>query len=132
MRWILVTAAVLGGLAVASGAFGAHALDGVLDERARGWYDTAVAYHAAHALALLGCGLLSLHVGAGGTRPRRTLRLAALAFTAGVALFSGSLYAMALTGLTVLGAVTPLGGVALIGGWGLLAVSATRLTVTLT
>ena len=59
-QWILVSGAILGALAVGTGAFGAHALQGVLDERARGWYDTAVTYHAGHALALVGCGLAAL------------------------------------------------------------------------
>ena len=128
---MLVAGAVLGALAVASGAFGAHALDGVLDARARGWYDTAVTYHASHAPALLACGLLYPRAAAPPGRARVPLGLAAIAFLAGVALFSGSLYAMAFTGLTALGMITPLGGLALIVGWTLLAVAAARLPATL-
>ena len=124
VRRMLVGGAALGALAVASGAFGAHALEGVLDERARGWYDTAVTYHAGHALALVACGLLALHVGRAGSR---ALAVAGVAFAAGIALFSGSLYLMAFTGWTRLGMITPLGGVALIAGWIAFAVAAARL-----
>ena len=133
MRWMLAGGALLGALAVASGAFGAHALQGVLSERARIWYDTAVTYHARHALALLACGLLSGHAlaphGAGApSAPAVTaLGVAAFAFVGGIALFSGSLYVMAFTGWTRLGIVTPLGGLALVVGWIALAVAAVRL-----
>lgn len=130
MKWMLVCGAALGALAVASGAFGAHALQGVLSERAHGWYDTAVTYHAGHALALLACGLLSLHVGAlGGAASTAStpLTVAALAFLGGIVVFSGSLYLMAFTGWTRLGMLTPLGGLALIGGWIALGVAALRL-----
>ena len=126
MKWMLISGAVLGALAVASGAFGAHALQGVLSERARGWYDTAVTYHAGHALALLACGLLAAHVGTDGPGSG-TLRLAAGAFLGGVAVFSGSLYLMAFTGWTRLGMITPIGGALLIAGWLALAVAAARL-----
>lgn len=116
MRWMLVTAALLGALAVGTGAFGAHALEGVLAERARGWYDTAVTYHATHALALLACGLVAVHAPVGSTTPR-SLTAAGAALLIGIVLFSGSLYLMAFTGWTRLGMITPLGGLALIVGW---------------
>ena len=140
MKWMLSGGAILGALAVAGGAFGAHALEGLLSARALGWYDTAVTYHATHALALFGCGLLARQTSAPiadptadptvvrpAAVPSATLRLAALAFVGGVALFSGSLYAMAFTGWTRLGMVTPFGGLLLIVGWGALAVAAARL-----
>ena len=127
MRWMLTAGGALGALAVVTGAFGAHALDGVLDARAAGWYDTAVTYHAGHALALVASGLLSLH---GGTRSR-PLAIAGIAFAVGIALFSGSLYAMAFTGWTALGMLTPFGGLALILGWTLFAVAAARLPAAL-
>jgi uncharacterized membrane protein YgdD (TMEM256/DUF423 family) len=75
-------------------------------------YRTGVLYHLLHALATLGVGL--------GARRLRRARAVAVLFTAGVALFSGSLYAMALTGITVLGAITPLGGLCFLAGWALL------------
>ena len=146
MRWMLVGGASLGALGVALGAFGAHALEGMLSERALGWYDTAVTYHAGHALALLACGLLSALSGlpvasrateAGsaeardrggrGHRCRRDCRIAGIAFALGVVLFSGSLYLMAFTGWTRLGIVTPFGGLALMAGWSFLALAALRL-----
>lgn len=124
-KWMLIVAALLGGSAVMSGAFGAHALQGILSERATGWYHTAVTYHATHALALLGAGLLGLHIGDGAGS--QWLRYAGIGFTLGVLIFSGSLYTMAFTGITKLGMVTPLGGVSLICAWLCLAMSASRL-----
>ncbi len=121
-----MVAALLGATAVMSGAFGAHALQSVLSAQARGWYDTAVTYHAGHALALLACGLLSLHVGSG---PGSTwLLVSGICFTAGVLVFSGSLYTMAFTGITRLGMITPIGGLLLIIAWVSLAICASRIT----
>lgn len=118
-RTCLVAGALLSALAVALGAFGSHALRGALDARALGWYATANDYHARHALALVACGLL------GATRgDRAALRWAGACLAVGTALFSGSLYAMALTGATALGAVAPLGGALLIAGWCALAAGA--------
>ena len=130
-RASLVAGAALGALAVALGAFGAHALEGVLSGRALGWFATAVDYHARHALALLACGLLGAsRAGSpdapGRTVPGRALRIASACFVAGVAIFPGSLYLMAFTGATWLGAITPIGGVLLIGGWVALGVAALR------
>lgn len=109
---ILKLTACLGALAVALGAFGAHGLKQMLDAEALGWWDTGVRYlfYTLPALAL--CGLLA--------RPDRQPRLAALALLLGVAIFSGTLCVMALTGIRWLGAITPLGGVLLILGWLLL------------
>ena len=102
-------AAVLGFLGVALGAFGAHLLKGSLTPEGLGWWETAVLYHLVHAAALL----------ATGDREGRTTP-SSWCFAAGILLFSGSLYAMALTGVRTLGAVTPLGGLALLAGWLLL------------
>ncbi|MEY4512652.1 MAG: hypothetical protein RLZZ450_4774 [Pseudomonadota bacterium] len=120
-RLFFTFAAFLGFLSVALGAFGAHGLkarmatlpDGVdrLD-----WWKTAALYHLTHALALaLAAGLF------GQTRAGR---VACVAFCVGIALFSGSLYTMTLTGTRWLGAVTPLGGLALLVGWAALALAA--------
>lgn len=109
-----------------TGAFGAHALQGVLSAQARGWYDTAVTYHAGHALALLACGLLSLHIGAGPGS--NWITASGVCFTLGIIIFSGTLYAMAFTGITRLGMITPIGGVFLILAWICLAAAASRLT----
>lgn len=118
-------AALLGATAVMSGAFGAHALKGVLDTQAQGWYQTAVTYHAGHALALLCCGLLGLHRGNG--RGSRWLTTAGLCFTLGTLIFAGTLYTMAFTHMTRLGMITPIGGLLLILAWLSLAIAAARL-----
>ncbi len=110
-RRILVAGALLGGLAVALGAFGTHALRGTLDARELGWWQTAVQYQMWHALALLALAAAPL------ARPGWP----ALLLGFGAAFFAGSLYLMALTGLTWLGAVTPVGGTLMIAGWLLLA-----------
>ena len=122
---MIVAGALLGATAVMSGAFGAHALQAALNNKALGWYDTAVTYHAGHALALLCCGLLSLHI---GSNPGRGwLNAAGVCFLAGIVVFSGTLYTMAFTGMTKLGMITPIGGLFLIIAWLCLAISATRL-----
>lgn len=110
--------ALLAGLAVATGAFGAHGLRGWLSEQALRWWHTAADYHLAHALALLSLGLfLRLSPPA---RPR-LIAAALWSFIAGLVLFSGSLYTMALTGVRALGAVTPFGGMSWLIAWGLVA-----------
>ena len=125
-RWMLILASLLGATAVMSGAFGAHALQGVLDERASGWYDTAVTYHARHALALLACGLLSLQI---GKAPGYIwVRAAGICFTLGTLIFSGTLYTMAFTHVTRLGMITPIGGLFLIIAWSCLTIAAFRLS----
>lgn len=124
-KWMLVTGALLGAAAVMSGAFGAHALQAMLNSKAQGWYDTAVTYHAGHAIALLCCGLLGLHIGSNAGR--RWLNAAGVCFLVGIVVFSGTLYAMAFTGITKLGIITPIGGLFLIIAWLCLAVSASRL-----
>ncbi len=111
-RFALIAGAVAMFAAVALGAFGAHALRARLAPEMAEVWRTAVQYHAWHALALLAAGLaLDQHPGSTG------LAAAAWLFAAGIALFSGSLYLLALTGLRPLGAVTPLGGVAFLLGW---------------
>ncbi len=111
-------AAASGFLAVALGAFGAHALRGQLDARAEAVYQTAVDYHFFHTLALLAVALLCRE------SSRASLRAAGWAFSAGLLLFCGSLYLLAITGLKWLGAITPLGGVAFLCGWALLLAAA--------
>lgn len=119
-RPILVTAALLGALAVVLGAFGAHALRDALDEKSLAIWQTAVDYQFRHVLALLAAGLLAR------AQANRAITFAAVAFVAGIVLFSGSLYALALGAPRFVGAITPLGGAALIAGWLALAWSALR------
>ena len=111
-RLALPAAALLMAAAVALGAFGAHALKPRLTPEALALWQTAVNYHAWHALGLLATAALMLQLG-----ERRALRCAAALFAAGIVLFSGSLYALSLGAPRALGAVTPFGGAAFIAGW---------------
>ena len=113
-RAIVVAGALLGGSAVMLGAFGAHALRESLSPEQAGWWATGVQYQMWHALALLLVAAL----------PVRRAGLAAGCLGGGAAIFSVTLYAMALGGPRWLGAVTPIGGVLMIAGWAVLAWSA--------
>jgi uncharacterized membrane protein YgdD (TMEM256/DUF423 family) len=112
-----VIGAVLGFLGVALGAFGAHALRGRLNVEDLEIFEVAVRYQFFHALAIL---LIALLIDR-SPEPAAPLLWAGWAFGVGVLVFSGSLYALTLTGVRSLGAVTPIGGVGLLAGWGLLA-----------
>lgn len=110
-RTILITAAVFMALAVILGAFGAHALKKVLSPEMLTIYHTGVEYQFYHALGLLIIGLTGFHI------QSKYLNWAGLLLTLGIIIFSGSLYVLTLTGIKVLGAITPLGGVSFIVGW---------------
>jgi uncharacterized membrane protein YgdD (TMEM256/DUF423 family) len=112
--------AVLGGIGVALGAFGAHGLRGRVDEPLLSVWETASRYHLIHALALLAVGWMA------GRAQAKTIRIAGVAFVVGIVIFCGSLYTMTLTGVLWLGAVTPIGGVAFLIGWFVLAWAAIR------
>ena len=103
-RIFIVLAAILGGLAVAGGAFATHALREKLTERALEIFETATRYQMYHALAIL--------------------MVSGLAFFAGITLFCGSLYGISLSGIKGLGAIAPFGGAAFLIGWGCLSVAA--------
>jgi len=103
--------AVLAFVGVAAGAFGAHALRGRLAPEMLVVFETGVRYQLVHALALILAGM------ALSRTPRPALRVAGALFLAGTVAFSGSLYALALSGVRLWGAVTPLGGLALLAGW---------------
>lgn len=108
----LITAAVLGALTVVIGAFGAHALRSALESAGRlDTFETAVKYQMYHVLAIFLTGLLQIHW------PHKLFNRASLAFLLGIVVFSGSLYALSLSGVTKFGAVAPLGGALLIAGW---------------
>ncbi len=107
-------AAIYGALAVGLGAFGTHALKAFLQESGRlETYQTAVAYHFYHTLALLAISVLLARTSAAN----KSLRRAAWLFVGGIPLFSGSLYLLCFTNIGLLGAIPPLGGVFFIGGW---------------
>ncbi len=116
-RRLVLVAAVLGLIAVALGAFGAHALEQRLDAEALGWWQTGVQYQMWHALAVLALGLSGL----------AWARLPAWLLAAGALLFSATLYAMALGAPRGLGAVTPIGGLIMVAGWALLCFRAARM-----
>jgi uncharacterized membrane protein YgdD (TMEM256/DUF423 family) len=120
MASLVRLAALLAFVGVAAGAFGAHGLRGTIPDRLLEAYQTGVFYHLVHSLALLAMAALT------GAVAVPFLRLASIFMVAGILLFSGSLYAMALTGITALGIVTPFGGVAFLGGWLILAGGASR------
>lgn len=123
MNWIIALGAVNGALAVMAGAFGAHGLKARLTPELLATWNTAAEYHMYHALALLLVGAVA------ATQPQVALQGPAWAFLVGIVLFSGSLYLLALSGIKVLGAITPVGGVAFIVGWLWLAVVASRSAV---
>lgn len=116
-KLLLMLGSASGALAVVVGAFGAHGLKEMLSEEMMAIYKTGVEYHFYHTLALLAVGVLAQHF--------RSSLLAASgwSFVAGILLFSGSLYALSISGVRLLGAITPLGGLCFIAGWILLAMA---------
>jgi|TARA_B110000467_G_scaffold147940_1_gene153414 uncharacterized membrane protein YgdD (TMEM256/DUF423 family) len=112
--WIIVGSLQMG-LAVILGAFAAHALKSVLDEYSTEVYKTGNFYHFIHSLALIMAGLLQQQFDV-------DLTFTGYSFLFGMVIFSGSLYLLALTGVKVLGAITPIGGFLFIFGWGWMAV----------
>ncbi|HLT72170.1 MAG TPA: DUF423 domain-containing protein [Cyclobacteriaceae bacterium] len=112
LRTTLIFAAISGMIAVMLGAFGAHALKEHLISTGRlDTYNLAVEYQFYHSLALLATGLVAQ---SGKTRQ---LSIAAVSFAAGILIFSGSLYILAIFNVPIAGAITPIGGVGLIAGW---------------
>ena len=115
-RLFLTAGGLLGGLAVAAGAFGAHGLKAFLEAHGQaGNWETAARYALVHALATVAVGTLA------AVRPAPGLAAAGWCFLVGTAIFSGCLFALTLSGIKILGAVVPIGGVLLIAGWMLLA-----------
>ena len=118
MQTIVRIGAALGFFGVALGAFGAHALKERLGAAGLATYHTGVEYHLVHGLAILLVAALSDRI----VEEKRAILISRL-FAVGIILFSGSLYALAITGTRWLGAITPLGGVCFLTGWALLAFS---------
>jgi uncharacterized membrane protein YgdD (TMEM256/DUF423 family) len=122
MRRFVALGAICAFLAVAFGAFGAHALKDKMTAANLEVYKTAVQYHFFHSLAILIVGAFIVQM-----RPfEKLLNVVGWLFLAGIVLFSGSLYALAITDIKVLGAITPLGGLCFLTGWACLAVAALR------
>ena len=118
-RTFLLLAAVLGFIGVALGAFGAHGLRGRLTPEMLAVFETGVRYQMYHVFALLVTAAAIGRIG-----DARLLVVAGWAFIVGIVVFSGSLYALALTEVSMLGAITPIGGVAFLVGWAALALFA--------
>lgn len=123
MKKAIISGAIHGFLAVALGAFGAHALDGVLSTYGEGIWDTAVQYQMFHAAGIILAGIL-MHPNLFG--PLRSLRNAVICMNVGVFFFSGSLFVLALTEIGKFGAITPIGGVFFLIGWVLIIVTAVK------
>ena len=119
-RVLIMAGGILGLLGVVAGAMGVHALRDVLDAKALNTFETGVRFQMYHALALLAVGMLA------GRWKTGFVRLSGVLFTAGVVLFSGSLYIFAITGIGVFGAIAPLGGLSLMAAWTSLIVGAIR------
>ncbi len=120
-KLFIITGSLLGMLSVMIGAFGAHALKTTLEATNRlETFETAVKYQFYHSLGLILLGLLMSQY------QHKAFNTAGIGFIIGVVLFSGSLYALALSGYTELGAITPLGGLAFIIGWGAFAWGAAK------
>ncbi|MFZ6656307.1 DUF423 domain-containing protein [Undibacterium sp. TJN19] len=119
-RSFIAIAAILMFTGVAAGAFGAHGLKQMLSADMLAIWQTAVTYQMVHGLGMLALGIMLQQ------QDNALLRKAAWAMLTGVVIFSGSLYALALTGARILGAITPIGGVAFLAGWAMLAWAAIR------
>lgn len=121
-RYFMTGGAVVAGIAVALGAFGAHGLKNTLAPDMLAVFETGVRYLIIHAIALFMTGWFGYSVHAS------RVRTAGIAFSVGMLLFSGSLFLLALTGIRMFGAVAPIGGTSLIVGWVLLALTAWKST----
>jgi uncharacterized membrane protein YgdD (TMEM256/DUF423 family) len=121
VRGFLMLAAFFGFTGVALGAFAAHGLKGRLSAEYLAIFHTGVLYQLVHALAILGVAVLAAQL------PGRLMTWAGVSFALGIVLFSGSLYALTLTGIGKLGIITPFGGLAFLVGWATLGVAAWRL-----
>lgn len=121
-RNILLFGAIFMALAVLLGAFGAHALKKVLSPDMLAVYKTGVEYQFYHSLGLLLIGLIGFQIDS------KWLRWSGILLVAGIILFSGSLYALSISGIKVLGAITPIGGLSFVAGWVCLAIAVWKRT----
>lgn len=116
-RTILLAGAIFMALAVLLGAFGAHALKNLLSPDMLVIYKTGVEYQFYHALGLLLIGSIGVHI------QSKYVRWSGLLISIGIIIFSGSLYALTLSGIKALGAITPVGGLSFVAGWIFLAIA---------
>lgn len=123
MKFFLIAGAVNALLSVAFGAFGAHMLEGRVADKYLDTWQTAVQYQMFHSIGLMVVAVLMSTTLLG---PLGSLSWAGYLMLAGIVIFSGSLYVLSLTGISILGAVTPIGGVAFIAGWIMLIIAAMK------
>ncbi|MFD7522797.1 DUF423 domain-containing protein [Paenibacillus chitinolyticus] len=122
MRLFMMLGSVNMFLAVALGAFGAHMLKTKISADMLAVYQTGVQYHMIHAVGLIAIGLAADRL----TQNQPLVNASGWAIVIGIILFSGSLYVLSLSGIKVLGAITPFGGVAFLAGWVMLAIAAMK------
>ncbi|SEF94806.1 DUF423 domain-containing protein [Paenibacillus sp. UNC499MF] len=122
MRLFMMLGSINMFLAVALGAFGAHMLKTKISADMLAVYQTGVQYHMIHAVGLIAIGLAADRL----TQNQSLVNASGWAIVIGIILFSGSLYVMSLSGIKVLGAITPFGGVAFLTGWVLFAIAAMK------
>lgn len=123
MKSSIISGAIHGFLAVALGAFAAHALEDVLDDYGAGIWDTAVQYQMFHAVGLVLVGILMSKAIFGEVKQ---LKIAMICFNAGILFFTGSLMILAISGIGILGAITPIGGVLFLIGWVMVIITALK------
>ena len=120
MKLFLILGSVNMIISIALGAFGAHGLEGKIPERMIANWQTGAHYHIIHAVALLFVGILLDRIGSS------LITVGGWLLLIGILLFSGSLYLMALTGVTKLGAITPMGGISFLAGWACIAIATAK------
>lgn len=123
MKFFLIAGAVNALLSVAFGAFGAHLLEGRVAEKYLETWQTAVQYQMFHAVGLM---VIAILMSSSLLGPLGSLNWAGYLMLAGIVIFSGSLYVLSLTGISILGAVTPIGGVAFIAAWVMVIIAAVK------
>ncbi|OHX57190.1 hypothetical protein BB776_00140 [Planococcus salinarum] len=123
MKFFLIAGAVNALLSVAFGAFGAHMLEGRVADKYLDTWQTAVQYQMFHSIGLM---VVAILMSSSLLGPLGSLSWAGYLMLAGIVIFSGSLYVLSLTGISILGAITPIGGLAFIAGWILLIIAATK------
>ena len=123
MKFFLIAGAVNALLSVAFGAFGAHLLEGRVADKYLDTWQTAVQYQMFHAVGLM---VIAILMSSSLLGPLSSLNWAGYLMLAGIIIFSGSLYVLSLTGISILGAITPIGGVAFIAAWVMIIVAAVK------
>lgn len=123
MKFFLIAGAVNALLSVAFGAFGAHLLEGRVADKYLDTWQTAVQYQMFHAVGLM---VIAILMSSSLLGPLSSLNWAGYLMLAGIVIFSGSLYVLSLTGISILGAITPIGGVAFIAAWVMVIIAAVK------